>query len=56
LVDELNLQQFERGVGFRYIGGHYKGSPARVANPIERRVECYSDSLTLAEPFTLQSG
>jgi hypothetical protein len=34
LVDEINLRQFEqRGSGFSYTGGHYKGSPVRLRVP-----------------------
>lgn len=33
LVDEINLRQFERGGGFSYTGGHYKGSPVRLRVP-----------------------
>lgn len=33
LVNELNLRQFERGTGFNYIGGHYRGSPVRLQTP-----------------------
>lgn len=33
LVDDQNLSIFERGGRFRYIGRHYKQSPARLQVP-----------------------
>jgi hypothetical protein len=33
LVDPANLSAMEQGRSFRYHGGHYKGSPVRLATP-----------------------
>ena len=33
LVDNSNLAAFERGGSFRYSGGHYRRSPARIGVP-----------------------
>lgn len=33
LVDSSNLRAFEQGRDFRYYGGHYQQSPARLTVP-----------------------
>ena len=37
IVDDINLQQLERGGSFSYHGGHYKGSPVRLPVPSSGR-------------------
>jgi hypothetical protein len=33
LLDESNYQNYLRGSGFRYFGGHYDRSPINIAAP-----------------------
>lgn len=33
LMDENNFRRYRRGDSFKYVGGHYKQSPVRLATP-----------------------